>query len=146
MTVHVPGFATLQDRLIWLLILFTTAKLLSTLSLVMLGDYRAPRTSLLQRTAGITSKTTPSLMCLAAGALAFTRGYLIWGTVFIAGSLLIAGFAAYITYLRRCGRFYGAADWMLRYLGPRQVKIALLAALPTTLILVHISGCGKLPI
>lgn len=145
MMVHLPGLATTQDRLLWLLIVLTAAKLFSTMTLVILGDYRAPRLSFFRRFVGATSKTTPPFMCLTAGALEFSLGSSARGYLFFAGSFAIAGFAIYVTSLRRRGKFFGAADWMLRYLGPRQVKVTLLIALLSMLVLIHVSGCGLIP-
>lgn len=137
---HLLGLTTIQDRLLWLLILFTTAKILSTATLVILGDYRAARIFPFRRIAGITSKVTPSLMCLAEGSRQFTLGNPTRGWVFLAGSIFIAGFATFVVKLRSRGKFYGAADWMLLYLSPRQVKVVTLALISILFILALRAG------
>ena len=134
MTPHLPALFT-PHRLLCLLILLIVAKILSTATLVILGDYRVPRISSFRRLIGITSKVTPPLMSLTAGLLEFWRGDAIRGWLFVAASFFIAGFAAFVVSLRRRGKFYGAADWMQRYLSPTQVKCALLAFLSVLLIL-----------
>jgi hypothetical protein len=135
MILHLPGLATLQDRLLWLFVLLATAKFLSTTTLVLLGDYRAVPSTRFRRFTWTISKVTPFLMCLAAGSLEFERGHWIkcWGL--IACSLFAAGFAASIVRLRSQGRFHGAADWMLRYLSPWKVKVALVSMLGILLLL-----------
>lgn len=87
-------------RLKWLLMLFTLAKILSTATLVMLGDYRAARISPFRRFVSITSKVTPSLMAMSAGLLEFSRGDARGGWVFIAVSFFVAGFAVFVVNRR----------------------------------------------
>lgn len=131
---HLQVLLTIHG-LLWLLILLTISKIVSTATLVILGDYRAVHISSFRRLAGITGKVTPPLMAVATGLLEFSRGDARGGWLFMAASFLIACFAAYVVRLRGRGRFYGAADWMQRYLSPTQVKLILLAFLSVLFIL-----------
>lgn len=122
----VPALLT-THRLLWLLILVIIVKIISTATLVFLGNYRAARTSSLSRLAAVTSKVTPPLIAVAAGLLWFSRGDAIGGWLFIAASCPIAVVAIYVMRLKDRGRFYGGADWLLRFLSPAQVKLVFLA-------------------
>lgn len=131
---HLPNALT-THRLLLLLVLIAITKISSTAILVLLGDYRAAHISYFRRAVRITGKVTPPVMSLVAGLLEFSRGNARGGWLFIAGSFLIAGFAAFVVELRSRGKFYGAADWMQRFLTPTQVKLALLAFLSVIFIL-----------
>lgn len=131
---HLPSALT-THRLLSLLILLVVAKILSTATLIVLGDYRAARISPFRRLVLITSKATPPFVSLVAGLVEFSRGDSGVGWLFVAGSFLIAGFAAFVVALRNRGKFYGVADWIQRYLSPTQAKLALLAFLSVLFIL-----------
>ena len=114
MSLSPPGFSSTVDRLLWLLVVFTAVKVLSTGTLLVMGDYRAARVTPFRKFVAAASKISPVLMVLAALAGAIVRGDQYRTRIYTVLAVVAPVFAALVIWLRKTVRFYGLADVVAR--------------------------------
>jgi hypothetical protein len=95
-------------------IFFGAVKLLSSLILLLQGNYRAPKVTLFSKLVYVSSKVTPFIMVVALLLAEDLRGNHFRVRILAVLAIIVPALALLVVWLRKTGRFFGVAELIIR--------------------------------